>query len=256
MNNEQYISALKRALSGMDKASRDEILRELESYLQDAGDPESLQQRFGAVEALATQYLDGVPLPLSNQQKMGKVGKWVLLGVGGVVIALMIIGIGIATIFTGDQFDYADLSAPSNEIPAEQWSLLEWATPIELRLEQAHVVLYWHDSSELRWSCKGAAEVKPEPGKAIKVRHGFCVFYLPAVPALIDATQADLVIVKPNTSISFEVVQSSVRVAEKNAKYNYRVEQQKSEFEGLQSSATATHTITINAIEASISAYK
>jgi uncharacterized membrane protein len=62
MSNQQYLKALKRALGNLKKHNRDEIIKEIQSHIQDIGESESLENKFGNVNTLAKKYLGDVPL--------------------------------------------------------------------------------------------------------------------------------------------------------------------------------------------------
>ena len=67
MNNNQYITALRTALSGLDNMSRNDIVQEIQSHAKESGD--TLCERFGNPEEFAQQYMEGEVLakPLGSK---------------------------------------------------------------------------------------------------------------------------------------------------------------------------------------------
>eukprot|EP00494_Astrolonche_serrata_P012867 UN12976 len=135
MNNEQYISALKRALSGLEKNSRDEILREIRSHLQETAETETLEKRFGPVEELASQYLDGESISPSMNQRISKAGKTVLLVTGGFFTLCVLVIVSMAIIYSQDTFNYSDKSELAQTFPSGDWSTKDWHQSVELKVK-------------------------------------------------------------------------------------------------------------------------
>ena len=214
MNNEKYIATLRQALAGMDRLSREEILREIQSYLEDVQDTESLESRFGPVEELARQYLDGGTLPQSISARLTNLGKKAFLGIGAVTLSLILLLTGLAWLNSGDRFDYANEMALADEVSADEWLSRDWSDAVELEIVQAHTVLYWHDKPELRWSCKGRDELEldPLPAEALKLRHGFCLLFLPPLATHLNVTQSDVVMIRPRASVDVDLNQASLRI--------------------------------------------
>ncbi|MCP4979057.1 MAG: hypothetical protein GY935_01015 [Gammaproteobacteria bacterium] len=255
MNDEHYIAALKRALSGLDRKTRDEILREIRSHMQDTHGVETLEQRFGPVEELASQYLDGEPLPPSVGARLGKFSKTALLFIGGIFITCILIIVVLAAIYSRDKFDYADKTALAQAIKPGEWSVREWLQPIDLTVDQAHVVLYWHDEPEIRWHCKGRDEIDPVPGQQLKIRHGYCLILLPRQEAHLDIIQSDVVLVRPDAPVTVQILQSELRIAELGKPNRYEFDLSHSDAAKFQSDANAGILISISAIESSIKHY-
>lgn len=258
MNNQQYIAALKRALSGMSRASREDILREIESSLEEMpdADSQSLESRFGPVEDLARQYLDGESLPPSLGSRFGNTGRATLLFIGGATLALVCALTAMAWLFSGDKFDYADETALQREVADGDWSSLQWSDPVELQIEQAHAVIYWHDTAQLRWHCKGRDQPQPVPGRPIKLRHGFCLLFVPEQAISAQVSQSDVVLVRPGASLKLKMVQGELRIAENGNTYRYELDLRDSDSNSLLSDANATTLIAVNAVESSITAYE
>lgn len=74
MTNSQYIAILEKALAGMDKQSRTDILLEIKSHAIELGDDDfSLMEQFGAPQELAKQYLDDATIaaPVTSPISLG-----------------------------------------------------------------------------------------------------------------------------------------------------------------------------------------
>lgn len=255
MNNEKYIAALKQALADMDRASREEILREIRSHLEDASDTESLEARFGPVEELAKQYLDGEPLSQGFSARLLNLGKTALLGIGGVALALALLVTGLIWFFSGDRFDYADETALAAEIDAVEWMSREWQGSIALEIEQAHTVLYWHDVPELHWRYKGRDMLDPIPGSLLKIRHGYCLLLLPRNNASMKISQSDVVLIRPRASVEASLDQASLRIAPAGDRNRYDFKLLNSEADHFPSNPDAITVVTVEARESTIQVY-
>jgi len=255
MNNEKYIAALKQALAGMDRAAREEILREIRSHLEDARETELLEARFGPVEELAKQYLDGEPLSQSLSARLLSLGKTALLGIGGAALALALILTGLIWFFSGDQFDYADETALAADLGANEWMSREWQGSIALEIEQAHTVLYWHDAPELRWRCKGRDGLDPAPGSVLRIRHGYCLLLLPPQIASLHISQGDVVLIRPRASVAASLNQASLRIAPNGDLNRYDFKLIDSEADNFPSNPAAMTVVTVEARESTIQVY-
>lgn len=256
MNNEKYITALKHALAGMKRESREEILREIRSHMEDAQGTDSLEARFGPVSELAQQYLDGEPLPKSLPSKLASLGKTALLGIGGIALACLLLVAGLFWMYSGDQFDYTDEKALADEVADVGWLSRNWPGSVTLEVDQAHAVLYWHDKSELRWHCKGRDELDPVPGSVLKIRHGFCLLYLPLQTTNLKVSQSDVVLIRPRASVEAEINQASLRIAAEAGHYRYDFKLINSEAVDFQSIPDAPVVVAVEANESSIGMYE
>ena len=109
MNNTQYIKKLRAKLSVLDKKSRNDIIREIESQMTDSDEP--LLERFGPPESLAASYLEGIDIRTSIHKKVFGLGKIFITIIGLTVFLLVVIGLFLYWHFKGDQFDYSDTEA-------------------------------------------------------------------------------------------------------------------------------------------------
>ena len=253
MTNEQYISALRKALSAMDKKSRTEIIKEIQSELGETDN--SLLERFGPVEDLAKQYLEGEDLPEKITSTAAKAGKGFIFWFGMLVIALFVSGAIFMWIMSGDDFDYSNTQSEQLDLASSEWQTVDWTEPVELLAVQAQAIIYWHDKPVIRYKCEGGQSAeRTETG--FKLMQNQCFFFLPKQSSRIDALQAQVVIVNPNAPVSVDLQQANLRIAENEQAYQYHLDLEKSYAEDLNSMQNADTTIMIKALESSITHYQ
>lgn len=252
MTNNQYITALKKALSGLDRASRNDIIKEIQGSAAESSTP--LIDRFGPADELAKQYLDGVIVAKPLGEKIWGISKKLFIAIGVVVVASIVVISLLIWSWSGDQFDYSDESSPELSKNKATWVTKSWTSNLDIKVSQSSSVFYWHDEPIVRWDCKGD-EPEQQGETGLLFSRGQCLVYLPNVPTTITADQAKVVIVKPQNSISIEARQASVRIAEGGIKYKYEMASIRSNINNLLSQDDAEHTISIKSNEAMISSY-
>ena len=255
MNNEQYIKALGKALSGLDKQSRDDILLEIQSHADELGeDNNSLLQHFGPPESLANEYLDGnKPSPGIGKKALG-IGYKIVSIAGATLVALIALIALVLWLISGDKYNYANENA---EQLAEynDWREMVWREPLKIDVQQAHTVVYWHEENTLRWRCKGREIPEPTDEGHLSIRHGFCIVFLPRIPTSIRVEQGNIVLVRPQANLELNAEQSNIRFAENNAILKYEINTQHSDVEGFSSQDKADINIIISALESTIGHY-
>ncbi len=256
MNNDQYLSILKKRLSAMDKSSRDEILLEINSHADAlGGSSESLYERFGDPDILAKQYLEDEPLKSSASKKVKGIGKYILTAIG-VVASILLAGLVILyNIYTGDDFDYADEQSPQLSLDSAEWQTMDWSQAMTLEVEQSKVVFYWNNRNLLAWNCKGRNTIPLNHQGKIKIKQSSCLVSLPNQKTLLQTRQSSIVVVRPQAPLEIEINQSSLRIAENEAGYRYAIERVRSEMDNFMSSDSAEIEIQIAAMESTISKY-
>ncbi|MGH1541771.1 MAG: HAAS signaling domain-containing protein [Arenicella sp.] len=253
MNNHQYIKALKKALVNMDKQSRDDIVMEIQSHIEELGDQQSLQDRFGPAVQLAQQYLDGEQVVEPLQTKVVSVGRKVFLGIGIAVPLVIVLAVALIWWMSGDEFNYADETATELDSNDANWRSVSWDGDVDISIEQAKVVLYWHKAESVRWNCKQSPNVMQGQ---LKIRHDSCLIFLPERLTKIDANQGSIVLVRPEKTVQMTVKQSDLRIAENGTQYRYDLTKNRSKVSGLVSHEGAGVDIAINAYESSIERYE
>lgn len=252
MNNKQFITALSKALAGLDKASRNDIIQEIKSHAAESGDP--LVERFGSAEELAKQYLgsEKIAKPLSTQ--IWGISKSVLKFLGIAVISL----IGIIAIssyfFTKDKFNYADESAPELTESKGQWQTKEWSTDLTLKIDQASIVFYWHDNNTIRWDCDGSG-LEKENETSLLFHQSHCLVYLPKVTSTFNIEQSQVVLVRPQTSLAINARQTSIKIAENGEKYKYEINKNQTKVADMESFDDAKYTLKFKTQESMIARY-
>jgi len=257
MNEQQYIKALKKALSGMESASRDNVIREIQSHITEAGasSADDLEQRFGTPETLAQEYMEGQPTQTPISKKAGRFGKNILMVLGGSVLALILLITGLVYWFSGENFDFANEEASELTDSDRAWqSAAVTSTPV-ITINQSRAVFYWHDAAEIRWSCKGESSPETDDANVYKIRHKNCLVYLPKQPVRIEGDQADVILIHPQSAIDLKLHQSQMRIAEKGSVYDYQVTAERSQVKGFSANSEATIQLTIEASESQLIHY-
>ena len=254
MTNNQYITALKKALSGLDSDSRNDIIQEIQSHAAESGTP--LIERFGSPEDLANQYLDGEIIAKPVGKKILGIGKKLFAWIGIVVVGLIAAIALFLWVMSGDDFNYADENAAELKSNDAAWVTKEWDAPLTIKLNQGSAVFYWHDAKTVRWNCQADEQPTLGDDAVMSIRHSKCLVYLPKTAITLNADQSQMVLVRPQVSVNITMEQASLKVAENGEKYRYVTDTSRSRFDDLQSYDDAEHTITIKAHESMIVKYE
>ncbi len=154
-----------------------------------------------------------------------------------------------------DEFNYAKKTAPELVNDRDQWSSIQWLTPVTIHVDQAEVVFYWQTESELSWKCKNKDGIDQGPSSAMIIRHNSCLLYLPLQESTIRINQSSVVLVRPQASTLVDVTQSELRIAENGQKYQFELDGKRSDIEAFKSHYNAEVVISVAAKESKISAY-
>ena len=253
MTNDQYITALKKALGNLDEGSKNDILQEIHSHGAESGT--SLLEQFGSPGSLAEQYLDGELLPTPITKKAAGFGKKMFFWVGILAATLVAAMVFFAWTATSDDFNYADEAAVELDQASEDWVTKPWTEGLSINIEQASAVFYWHDDSTVRWQC--SSNILPNiANNTLSIRQAKCLIMVPKNTMRIVTDQAQIVLVRPQASLDMNIRQSSLRIAENETQYRYVMNSSRTNFSGLISNDDAEHTITIESLEAMISPYE
>ncbi len=253
MNHVHYLSELKKALRGIDRQTRDDILREIKGHLAEMDPDASAEARFGTPEQLAEQYLqdETVSPPISN--KVVSTGKKLLVWLS-VMVTLIAIGLLAAGwYFSRDKFDYADENAAELSPTQAGWHSTNWQSEPAIDIKQAHVVVYWHEHPTLRWNCSRSQQFTE--GEVIRVEQNQCLFFLPKQFSQLRATQANVVLVRPNASLEATTMQSKLRLAIKDKLVQIDIDSQRSAVDNFSAESAAPVSLKINANESTIQRY-
>lgn len=253
MTNNQYISTLKKALSSMDRNSRNDIVQEIQSHAAESGTP--LFERFGSPEELAKQYLDGEIVAKPVAKKIMGVGKRLFTWIGIVLVMLIAAVALFVWAVSKDDFNYADENAPELSDEKAQWVSQEWDAPLTIKLDQSSGVFYWHDAKTVRWSCLGAHQPVLDEQATLNLRQSKCLVYLPKTALTLEGDQSQVVLIRPQVSVDAKLHQTRLRIAENGAQYRYDMSGSRMKFEDLQSHDDAEWVISVRAEESMIGPY-
>ncbi len=253
MTNDQYIAALNKALSGLDSASRRDIVQEIQSHEAESGS--SLLERFGDPTMLAEQYLEGETISPSVAQKAGGFGKKMFLWVGILASTMVVAMMLFIWTASSDDFDYSNEMAEELDQTSADWVTKPWAEGMSIAIDQSSAVIYWHDDSTVRWQCN-SSEAPVIDAEKLSIRQSRCLLMVPKTALKLTTDQAQVVLVRPQSSINLDITQTSLRVAENDTQYRFEVNKNRSNFSGLSSFDDAEHTITIKSQESMVSAYE
>ena len=192
--------------------------------------------------------------PARMHQK-GSTSRYLMIATTVLSLALIMATITFYRFKSDDPFNYADESASQLTENRNQWSSIEWTDPIEIVLDQTKAVFYWQTNSELSWKCNSKNGFDQGPSGEILIRHNDCFLTLPPHMASIKATQSELVLVRPQVDANIEITRTSLRIAENRLSYQYDIESKQSDIDTFESDDNARITLTIFAVESSVSEY-
>lgn len=254
MTAKQYFKELSKALSTLPKNQRQTIVMELKSTLNDADDYDSLVNRFGAVNELASQYLDGEDIKPTKTQVVKKNSKRVFMGIGVLASGVVAFGIIASQWFTKDPFDYSNREASELNPNNPEWQTISAKQLHSIEISQSKMAIYWHDKQQLKWQCQ-SAESSPEGVNIIRFQQNNCLVYLPKQAIKMDIFQADVTLVEPAVDLNIKTRQARLRIAEGDEPVNYQFNLLKSQVNHLVSKEDAKVALIINATESQIEEY-
>jgi len=231
MKTESYIKELKKHLSLLDRAKREEIVKEIESYVDEKNaDYELLVERFGKPEDLAKNYLEDVPV---EEQKVNsflkKLKNMTLTVIIFLIVVISIIAVAVY-FMTKDPFDYSKYSAltimEKIEVP---W--IELNTIEKFDIAQSKVVVYWSDEKIVKVSCKNSGCDEDDENNCLEsknilkegsfiIKQSSCYLSLPKEKIDIKTYQSKLILIEPN-AVNINSKQSKIEIAEGQNSYNY-----------------------------------
>ena len=231
MKNENYIKSLKNLLKDLDTDSRNQIIKEIESYIKESGvNGETLVEKFGTPEELASSYLEDIPI--KKPESKSKIVK-ILFYIVAVFMIFIVGSIFLFNYITSDDFDYSTHTSDTiNSKTKEAW--VEVPNIKHLNLKQVKVVFYASANENLMYSCSSGTEVLNEQ-ETLEIRQSKCFIKLPLNSLNIKTFQSNIVLIKPDKSLYLDLEQSTLRIAEKQNKYKYIFERKQSDIKGLES---------------------
>lgn len=249
MNRKQYIASLRRSLRGINRNSREEIVREIESHIREMPEESSLVDRFGTPDELAKRYLEGVHVAPSAGKRAIGIGKTLLAVIGSIVLAVMIAVIVFFNYWNRDSFDYSNESAAELGDSTWGWHQVDRRSSLTVNVEQAKSVFYWHARDTLTWHCEGNDGEDRYQGEKLDIRQDECVIYLPRYLTSLNVKQGDVVLVRPQADIRVDITQGKLRIAENDTAYRYQINSNRSDIGDFRSDESAPVLIDIEAME-------
>lgn len=253
MKTQDYIKEFKNCLKDIDKDKKNEIIKEIESYINESEvNYSSLVERFGTPEELAKGYLEDIPVKEQKNNTFLVQTKRVVITIASFIFIVLAIIAFIIYKYTQDPFDYSKYTAVTiNEEINSFWTNIDNIDHI--KVEQAQVVFYWSENDKFEYSCEGNTVVKEE--NTFTIKQSRCYVKVPKKAISIKTYQSQIVLVKPGSNINIDTEQTSLRIAEKNENYQYQFDPKQSDINNLTSKENG---ITINGkfFQSDISAYK
>ena len=175
--------------------------------------------------------------------------------IGLLTVILVVAVVVFLKIQTTDEFNYANENASELVDDRDQWSSIQWLTPVTVHVDQAQVVFYWQTENELSWKCKNKDGIDQGPSSAMIIRHNSCLIYLPLQESTIRINQSSAVLVRPQATTLVDVTQSELRIAENGQQYQFELDGKRSDIEVFESYDNAKIVISIAATESKVSVY-
>lgn len=253
MTTQDYIKELKKYLSNLDNDKKNEILKEIESYIEESHiDYSILVERFGTPKELADGYLEDMPIKEQKSKTFLIKTKRVIITIASFLLIVFAIVAFFIYKFTQDPFDYSKYTASTiNKEVDSTW--IDLNNINQIKIEQAQVVLYWSKNDKLQYSCKGNSI--SNDGGTLLIKQSRCFIKVPNKKIDIKSFQAKIILIEPTNTLSLESEQTSLRIAEKNSTYKYDFSSKQSDVNNLTSKENG---ITINGklFQSDLSSYK
>ena len=227
MNKRKYFKQLNQMLSGIDKARREDILKEIESHIAEANiQDDQLEAHFGTPLNLAKEYIgeDEIKQGLAKSMKKG-IGI-----VMKVIIAVIAIVVFAAWYLSKDDFNYANMDALEKHTENEFWETIDMDGDMTLDIRQSQVVIYDSENEQLKFLCKGD-RVNDSKEKIFSIYQNKCFVKIPRFITSIELEQARLVSVNIDHGLSFDINQSALEFVEPDTGYQYNVDIDQAEAE-------------------------
>ena len=257
MNQQQYITAFRKALQGLDPSSREEIVREIEMHIKEMPESETLLlERFGTPAELAGRYLEGEPITVPLGKRVARVGRKFLVVTGAIGVVTVVAFAVLFHYWNRDAFDYSNANASELDSGLWDWHQVEWSSSITVHVFQSQAVFYWHGNDTLRWRCTRDRGKSAFQQGMLKIRHNECLLFLPEFLSTLVITQGDSVLVRPQADTVVELTQSRLRIAPNGNPYRFEIEAVRSSIEDFISEEDAAVTIAVKSSEAEVLGYE
>ena len=233
MNTQNYLKELKKYLSGLDNDKTKNIIKEIESYIEESNATyDILVERFGTPEQLSEGYLEDLPKDVYKNKKTCSKTKKIVISIFTVLVILVVIIIFVLYQFTKDPFDYSKYTASTiDEKIQSPW--VELNNVNKLDIQQARVSIYWSDEKKIKISCK--QDKYTQDNSTIYIKQAKCILKMPKQKIDIKTFQAKVVLVAPNEEIDFNTEQSDIEIVEQGNFYTYKVTRKQSDIKNIKS---------------------
>jgi len=240
MKNKNYLEELKSKLTRLENNTKNEILKEIESYIQESNASyETLIEKFGTPDKLAQSYLEDMPKITPIKEKTVTFMSRFLRIIGASLVFMMVAILIFVYFISQDEFDYGKYTSETIDKKINT----HWikAKGIEhIKLKQTKTVIYWSENQYLEYSCK--ENIKAPNSNTLSLGQSLCYIKVPKSSLSFSLYQANVVMVEPTANITFKSDQSKIQIANYNIQntYKYELESDASEVENLNSKDNAT----------------
>ncbi|ADG93755.1 hypothetical protein Arnit_2101 [Arcobacter nitrofigilis DSM 7299] len=233
MNTQDYIKELRKQLSGLDNDKTKNIIKEIESYIEESNATyEIIVERFGTPALLAEGYLEDMPTTNKRDKNRSIIKRTLLIMLGFFLLAIAII-LFVFYKMTQDPFDYSKYTATT----VEQKLKSPWVTIDnninKININQSQSVIYWSNDNKLQISCKRDKYKQEE--NTLFIKQSRCIIKVPKQNLDLKILQAKVVLVTPTKELNINAEQSHISIVEKNNQYNYSIIKKQSDINNLKS---------------------
>lgn len=226
MNTQVYLKELEKKLQVLDKSKRDEIIKEIHSYISEEDiDYDTLVSKFGPASSLAESYLEDIPVEKREIPK-----KWYQKKRTYIFsfIALLFLPIFYVYNMMQDPFDYSKYNANTiKEKVQTTWNKVEDITSINTM--QSRVIVYINDQNYLEYSCEESHPKKVQ--NKLEVIQSACILLVPNSITDIKSVQSSLTIVDLKQKLDLDLEQTSLGIAKNSTSFKYEIDKQQSSFD-------------------------
>ncbi len=254
MNSETYIKELKSYLVYIDNNTRNNIIKEIQSYIDEKNPTyNTLVENFGTSEELANSYLENIPQKVPLKSTIMSKSKKVFLVIGIIFIFLLVFITSSIYFFTKDPFDYSKYNAANIKTKIDySWKTVNYIDNININ--QSKVIFYWSDENNIKYACEDDLNYKINE-KVFNIKQSHCYVILPRKTMNINAYQSSINLIAPKENINLELEQVSLNIAQNNNPYKYTIIKKESNVEDLISKDSSV-LIKLNLTQSQVKEYE
>lgn len=253
MNKDKYLNELRKELKRIESKKREEIIKEIESSMEEFDSYDSLIHKFGTPKELAQNYLEILPQNSLLSEKAISSSKKILMFLGLSVLIFIIAIVIFINYYTKDEFDYSKYNSQNINDKVDGIWIKSKEEIQNISIEQSKAVFYWSEGNKIEYNCKGRkTEIL---NNSMDIRQSICYIKLPKQKLQFNIRQSAIVFVKPNQKFKLNTEQSELRFAYSEEKYNFKVILNDSDIKNLKSDDNGI-LIDGKVIESSLEKYK